>query len=32
VQQMIHWIADWVMRNGESLNKPTHFEVRDGKF
>ena len=32
VQQMIHWIADWVMRGGEDLNKPTHFEVRDGKF
>jgi nucleoside-diphosphate-sugar epimerase len=31
-QQMIHWIADWVMRGGEDLNKPTHFEVRDGKF
>lgn len=32
VQQMIHWIADWVMRGGESLGKPTHFESRDGKF
>ncbi len=32
VQQMIHWIADWVMRGGESLGKPTHFEVRDGRF
>jgi nucleoside-diphosphate-sugar epimerase len=30
--QLIHWIADWVRRGGESLGKPTHFEVRDGKF
>jgi dTDP-4-dehydrorhamnose reductase len=32
VGQMIHWIADWVARGGETLNKPTHFEVRDGRF
>lgn len=31
-EQMIHWIADWVARGGVSLGKPTHFEVRDGKF
>jgi len=30
--QLIVWIADWVMRGGPSLGKPTHFEVRDGKF
>lgn len=30
--QLIHWITDWVKRGGESLGKPTHFEVRDGKF
>ncbi len=30
--QMIHWIADWVRRGGATLGKPTHFEVRDGKF
>jgi len=30
--QMIQWIADWVMRGGESLDKPTHFEARDGRF
>ena len=29
---MYGWIADWVMRGGESLGKPTHFEDRDGKF
>lgn len=32
VQQMLHWIADWVSRGGASLGKPTHFEVRDGKY
>jgi nucleoside-diphosphate-sugar epimerase len=31
-QQMIHWIADWVMNGKESLGKPTHFETRDGKY
>ncbi len=30
--QMMHWIADWIARGGETLGKPTHFEVRDGKF
>lgn len=30
--QMIAWIADWIERSGETLGKPTHFEVRDGKF
>jgi hypothetical protein len=29
---MLRWIADWVMRGGASLGKPTHFESRDGKF
>lgn len=32
VQQMVRWIADWLTRGGELLGKPTHFEVRDGKF
>lgn len=30
--QMIHWIADWLRRGGPTLGKPTHFEVRNGKF
>lgn len=30
--QMIHWVADWVLGGGKSLDKPTHFESRDGKF
>jgi nucleoside-diphosphate-sugar epimerase len=32
IQQLICWVADWVMRGGKSLGKPTHFEARDGKF
>lgn len=32
IQQLIEWIADWTTRGGETLGKPTHFEVRDGKF
>jgi len=30
--KMIEWQADWIMRGGGSLGKPTHFEVNDGKF
>jgi nucleoside-diphosphate-sugar epimerase len=32
VDQMIRWTADWVMQGGENLGKPTHFQVRSGKF
>ena len=31
-QQLLRWTAHWVMRGGETLGKPTHFQVRDGKF
>ena len=31
-EQMIRWIADWIQRGGQTLGKPTHFEVRDGRF
>jgi nucleoside-diphosphate-sugar epimerase len=30
--QMIEWIAHWIEVDGPSLDKPTHFEIRDGKF
>jgi nucleoside-diphosphate-sugar epimerase len=30
--EMIGWIADWIQRGGVTLNKPTHFQTRDGKF
>jgi len=26
------WVAHWIMAGGSSLNKPTHFEVTDGRF
>ena len=32
VETMIQWIADWVSNDRALLNKPTHFEVRDGKY
>jgi nucleoside-diphosphate-sugar epimerase len=32
VEQMIEWTARWIMSKGPTLNKPTHFESRDGKF
>ena len=31
-QQIIEWTAHWVKIGGPTLNKPTHFETRDGKF
>ena len=30
--RMIKWIADWIRAGGRSLNKPSHFEVRNGKY
>ncbi len=30
--RMIDWVADWVAQGRISLNKPTHFEVRDGTY
>ena len=30
--EMIEWIAEWIMHGGATLNKPTHFQTRDGKF
>ncbi|MFT5522274.1 MAG: nucleoside-diphosphate-sugar epimerase [Pirellulaceae bacterium] len=32
VEQIIRWTADWVARGGETLDKPTQFQVRDGQF
>ena len=31
-QEMIEWIANWIRDGGALLNKPTHFQTRDGKF
>jgi nucleoside-diphosphate-sugar epimerase len=29
---MIDWTADWLLRGGGLLGKPTHFEEREGRF
>ena len=31
-EELIEWVAAWVSNGGESLDKPTHFESRDGRF
>ena len=31
-RQVIKWIADWISDGRETLGKPTHYEVRDGKY
>jgi len=30
--RMVEWCCDWIARGMPSLDKPTKFEVRDGKF
>ncbi len=30
--RMVEWTADWLARDMPSLNKPTRYEVRDGRF
>ena len=32
VEQAIEWTAEWIRAGGASLDKPTHFEARDGRF
>ncbi len=31
-EQVMRWVADWVMRGQEVFDRPTHFEARDGRF
>lgn len=32
VSKIIQWIADWINQDKKLLGKPTHYEVRDGKY
>jgi nucleoside-diphosphate-sugar epimerase len=32
LEAILRWTAHWVRNGGRSLDKPTHFEVRDGKY
>jgi len=32
LDDMLQATADWIVRGGESLGKPTHFETRDGNY
>ena len=32
LEQLIAWVSHWVNIEGKTLDKPTGFEVRDGKF
>ena len=30
--ELLTWVAAWLRQGGPTLNKPTHFEARDGRF
>lgn len=32
LQVLTQWVTHWIRRGGSLLNKPTHFEVTDGRF
>lgn len=32
IEQMMDWTSDWIQSGGPTLNKPTHFQTRDGQY
>ena len=32
LEQMMDWTSDWLISGGSTLNKPTHFQTRDGNY
>lgn len=32
IETMLDWTADWISRGMASLNKPTHYEARNGSY
>jgi nucleoside-diphosphate-sugar epimerase len=32
LRQMIDWTAEWLVSDGETIDKPTHFQERQGAF
>ncbi len=32
INKMIEWTAHWIRNGGETLDKPTHFQEREGSF
>ena len=32
LERLLDWTADWIVRGLPTLNKPTHYEARDGKY
>jgi nucleoside-diphosphate-sugar epimerase len=31
-EHLMKWAVDWVKRGNEYMDRPTHFEVRDGRY
>jgi nucleoside-diphosphate-sugar epimerase len=31
-EEMIEWTADWIREGGATLDRPTHFQTRDGRY
>jgi nucleoside-diphosphate-sugar epimerase len=32
IEEVIRWVADWISQGKPVLDKPTHFQVRDGMY